>query len=224
MGETTMKFPESELAHQLLDGLVGIELGGAAHNAFGLETWNVDRLTPDDPQTAMYVASQIEMCGEVMRIDVVSFGDRLPFADKSLDFVVNSHVVEHFYDPMSAIDEWARVARRYIFIICPQRDAAATDVDLPLTPLAEHRSRYAEPIETKIATDWHHSRWTAQSFHAMCEAFGYDVTHIEDPDAKVGNGFTIVIDLQANPARMAARRYRRKARSAVTLAKQRIRR
>jgi SAM-dependent methyltransferase len=222
MSGTKAKFPESALAHKLLDGLAGIEIGGAAHNAFGLNTWNVDRLTPDDPQTAMYAESQIEMCGEVMPIDVVSTGDLLPFADKSLDFVVSSHVVEHFYDPVSAIDEWARIARRYIFIICPQRDALATDAVLPLTPLDEHRARYAEPAATKISTDWHHSRWTSQSFHAMCESVGYHVTHLEDPDDKVGNGFTIVIDLQANAILMTARRYRRKARTAITRATRQI--
>ena len=221
MGETIV-FPESALAHELLDGLVGIEIGGAAHNSFGLDTWNIDRLTPDDPQTAMYVQSQIDMCGQVMPIDVVSTGDRLPFADKSLDFVVNSHVIEHFYDPMTAIDEWARIARRYVFIICPQRDASPGDVGLDLTTLVEHRSRYAEPAETKIATDWHHSRWTSQSFHAMCESFGYHVTHVEDPDLKVGNGFTIVIDLQANDYVMAAKRYRRKAGTALRLLKARL--
>ena len=224
MADATDKFPESTLAHELLDGLVGVEIGGAAHNAFGLNTWNVDRLTPGDPQTAMYVASQIDMCGEVMPIDVVSTGDRLPFADKSLDFVINSHVVEHFYDPMTAIDEWSRIARRFIFIICPQPDAAATDFGLPLTTIDEHRARYSEPLSTKVATDWHHSRWTAQSFHAMCESFGYHVTYIEDPDKKVGNGFTIVIDLKANPLRMAARRYQRKANSAVKLFRARFRR
>lgn len=222
MGDTKFKFPESALAHELLDDLVGIEIGGAAHNAFGLNTWNVDRLTPGSPHMALYVESQIEICGEVMPIDVVSIGDHLPFAAKSLDFVVSSHVIEHFYDPISAIDEWERVARRYIFIICPQRDCLDSDARLELTSLGEHRARYAEPASTKIASDMHHSRWTSQSFHAMCEAFGYHVTHIEDPDTKVGNGFTIVIDLQANPYLMAAKRYRRKARTAVKLLKARL--
>ena len=37
-----MKFKESLLAHRLLDGLEGIEVGGSAHNAFGLKTRNVD--------------------------------------------------------------------------------------------------------------------------------------------------------------------------------------
>ena len=37
-----MKFKESALAHRLLDGLEGIEIGGSAHNPFGLKTRNVD--------------------------------------------------------------------------------------------------------------------------------------------------------------------------------------
>jgi hypothetical protein len=37
-----MKFSESDIAHQYLDGLKGIEIGGAAHNPFGLDTINVD--------------------------------------------------------------------------------------------------------------------------------------------------------------------------------------
>lgn len=56
----------------------------------------------------------------------------------------------------------------------------------------------------------------------MCESFGYHVAYIEDPDKKVGNGFTIVIDLKANPLRMTARRYRRKANSAVKLLRARL--
>jgi len=37
-----MKFKESALAHKLLDGLAGLEIGGSAHNSFGLKTRNVD--------------------------------------------------------------------------------------------------------------------------------------------------------------------------------------
>src|SRR5690242_12882690 len=37
-----LKFKESKLAHQLLDGLRGIEIGASAQNPFGLNTLNVD--------------------------------------------------------------------------------------------------------------------------------------------------------------------------------------
>ena len=34
-------FPEHRLAHELLDGLSGLEIGAAAYNPFGLKTRNV---------------------------------------------------------------------------------------------------------------------------------------------------------------------------------------
>jgi SAM-dependent methyltransferase len=206
-----MRFPESALAHELLDGLVGIEIGGAAHNAFGLDTWNVDQLAPGHPDIERYDAEQRRMCGEVMTIDVVSLGDRLPFRTDSLDFVVTSHVIEHFYDPIAALAEWARVARRYLFIICPQPDALHSDSEKPLTALDEHLRRNAEPASTTVVSDVHHSRWTAASFQAMCEASGYCITHVEDPDAKVGNGFTIVIALDDPATSAAAGGWRRRS-------------
>ena len=120
-------FPESVLAHQLLDGLKGLEIGGAAHNAFGLDTLNVDRVHHDHPDFQPYASEQKRLCGAVMPVDIVAPGDCIPVDDKSFDFVISSHVIEHFYDPISAIKEWMRIATKYIFIICPQRDALESD-------------------------------------------------------------------------------------------------
>ncbi len=43
---------------------------------------------------------------------VVGDAHSLPFMDKSFDFVVCSHLLEHLYDPACAIDEIVRVGRR----------------------------------------------------------------------------------------------------------------
>ncbi len=185
-------FPESKLAHDLLDGLKGISIGDSAHNAFGLDTINVDRISHEHPDFAPYASEQIRLCGEVMPVDVVAPGNKLPFGDKSADFIISSHVIEHFYDPIGAIKEWMRVARKYIYIICPQRDALESDRDKPLTELDEHIERFdfsqkreaflrrqltpeqthefANNVSLAPAsdTDEHHSRWTAQSFIQMC--------------------------------------------------------
>lgn len=36
------QYPESKLAHKLLDGMKGIEIGASLHNPFRLNTLNVD--------------------------------------------------------------------------------------------------------------------------------------------------------------------------------------
>lgn len=196
-------FPESALAHELLDGLTGLEVGGAMHNAFGLDTINVDRVPTDHPDFAPYAAEQIRIGnmgtgGAVMPVDIVAPGDCIPVADQSFDFVISSHVIEHFYDPISAIKEWMRISRQYIFIICPQRDALESDKDKPLTGLDEHVERFSQP--DKFSTDEHHSRWTPESFCDMvmwiCNTpfgRGWDLYKWLAVDDKAGNGMTIVL-------------------------------
>jgi SAM-dependent methyltransferase len=189
------KFKQSPHAHQTLAGLTGIEVGGSAHNEFGLNTINVDRISHTDPEFEPYRKEQIALCGEVMPVDVVAPGDNLPFPDKSYDFVISSHVIEHFFDPIAALKEWARVARKYIYIICPLRDALPSDRDKPLTPLSEHIARHTGEIPRQ-ETDEHHSRWTVKSFIEMCEHFGFVVADWLPIDDKVGNGFTVVLNVE----------------------------
>jgi hypothetical protein len=91
-----------------------------------------------------------------------------------------------------------RISRQYIFMIVPQPDALESDREKPLTPLAEHIERYHEKLGG--TSDDHHSRWTAEMFSDMCEwiftqPWGKDwqICAFENPDQKVGNGFTIVL-------------------------------
>ena len=82
-------FRESTLAHQLLDRLDGIEVGGALHNAFGLKTINVD-YTADMNTIFKQAERSLSRNRQAMPVDVVASGDELPFADKSFDFVISS--------------------------------------------------------------------------------------------------------------------------------------
>jgi len=111
---------ESALAHRWLDGLRGVEIGGAAHNAFGLDTINVDRSRDMD---TVYKREELVLAGVAMAVDVVAEGDDLPFPADAFDFVLASHVLEHLPDPIRALREWQRVASRYLFIVLPHRDA-----------------------------------------------------------------------------------------------------
>lgn len=187
-----MKFPESALAHKYLDGLRGLEIGGAAHNSFGLNTLNVDCIGDMNSHFKQY---EREQCGEAMNVDVVAEGDQLPFPDKSFDFVISSHVIEHFYDPIAALLEWARVARKYLFIIVPHRQRTF-DADQELTRVAELRERHMSGVTVKYDQRGRHcSFFEVPNFNELCVLCGLKVVDIQDPDDKVGNGFTFVIKL-----------------------------
>ena len=189
-----MKFKESQLATELLTGLKGLEVGGSAHNPFGLFTLNVDRFEIGSPEHEPYASEQRRLCGEVMPVNIVAPGDNIPVPNKSYDFVISSHVIEHFFDPIAALKEWERIATKYIYIICPLRDALESDKDKPLTELQEHIDRHDGRIPYS-ETDEHHSRWTPESFVKMCLHFGFNISHVQQRDDKVGNGFAVVIKL-----------------------------
>ena len=80
----------------------GIEIGGAAHNPFNLDTINVD-VSNDNP---IYMVEQRAYGNDALPVDVIANGDNLPFDDKSFDFVISSHVLEHFINPIKALIEW----------------------------------------------------------------------------------------------------------------------
>jgi len=129
-----------------------------------------------------------------MKVDIVAAGDDLPFKDNTVDFVINSHVIEHFYDPVHAIEEWLRVVKPggYVFIIAPHKERTF-DKDRPRTTLAEIIERHKNPIDPALDDHHHWSVWITQDFLDMCNYYGWNVVAWQDVDDKVGNGFTVVI-------------------------------
>jgi SAM-dependent methyltransferase len=179
---------DSALAHRWLDGLKGVEIGGAAHNAFHLDTLNVDRTRDMD---TVYKREELECAGVAMAVDVVAEGDDLPFPDDAFDFVLASHVLEHLPDPIRALQEWRRVARRYVFVVLPHRDRTF-DRDRPVTPVDELLRRHEQGLRSD--DDRHWTVWTCESFLELCERLGVEVLEQRDPDDKQGNGFAVVLD------------------------------
>lgn len=185
------KFKESQLAHQFLDGLRGIEIGASIHNPFGLKTLNVDYT--DDINTA-FKQDEIRQFGECQKVDMVSAGDALPFLDNTWDFVISSHVIEHFYDPVKAVKEWLRVVKPggFVYIIAPHKERTF-DKDRPRTTLEEIVHNHDFPNPPVPDHHGHYSVWITQDFVDMCNYYQWPVVATQDVDDKVGNGFTIVI-------------------------------
>ncbi len=175
------------LAVRYLGGLKGIEVGGSAHNQFGVDAINVDRYEAMD---TIYKDEERRLAGRALHVDLVAPGDDLPFKDDAVDFVLASHVIEHFPDPVRALLEWRRVARRYVFVVVPHRDRTF-DRDRDLTPVEELVERHVSGFTSE--EDRHWSVWSCESFVALCERIGLPVVETEDPDRKVGNGFAVVI-------------------------------
>lgn len=146
-----MKFKESAIAHKYLDGLRGIEIGGSAHNPFGVNALNVDYT---DDMNTVFKEIEYSLCGEKLGIDIVAHGDELPIKSNAMDFVINSHVVEHFFDPIKAMKEWYRIVKTggYIFVICPHADRVK-DENRPITTLKELNERHTG-IKKKKTLRW----------------------------------------------------------------------
>ena len=179
---------QSAFVHRHLDGLEGIEIGASAHNDFGVTAMNVDRY---DSMDTKYKQEEWSLCGRKRPVDLVSPGDDLPFEDDTVDFVLASHVLEHFPDPVRALKEWTRVAKQKVVVVVPHRDRTF-DHDRSLTPIDEFVQRHESAFTS--ADDHHWSVWTLESFREMCDRFGFTVLDDIDPDDKVGNGFIVVID------------------------------
>jgi glycosyltransferase involved in cell wall biosynthesis len=192
-----MKAPESALAHKYLDGLKGIEIGGSAHNPFNIkECLNVDFTR----EKTSFTEEQLNMCGEVLNVDIVAPGDKLPFEDESLDFVLSAHSLEHFYDPIKAINEWLRVVKEggFIFTIFPHKERTF-DRDRPRTTFEELMDRFNSPPDLpQRSQDGHHTVWITEDALEFCKKMDLDVVEYQDFDDKVGNGFTFVIKKSAS--------------------------
>ncbi len=189
-----MKLPESELAHKLLDGKIGLEIGGSAHNPFGLHTKNVDFTEKMD---TTFKIEEVKYCGEAMSVDIVASGDKLPVESNSQDFVISSHVLEHFPDPIKALKEWYRVVRDegYIFMIIPHKERTF-DKDRERTTLQELIVRHNDGIKVTPKCD-HYSVWVTEDIIELINYLGWNIIISQDIDDKVGNGFTVVVQKNA---------------------------
>ena len=184
---------ESALAHHYLDGKEGIEIGGGAHNSFNI----VGCLNVDYTDNMNTIYKKMELAAGAaapMPVDIVADGSALPFEYDSLDYILSSHVMEHFYDPIGVLEHWIKIIRPggYIFMIIPHKDRTF-DCDRPCTPLGELIDRHTTPgLPVDVRQD-HKSVWRTGDFLDLCLYMGLYIVDWRDSDDKVGNGFLIVI-------------------------------
>lgn len=182
----------SKLANRYLKGLKGIEIGGSSYCQFFLDTINVN-FTDTSADSTVFSEKEYELTGECLKVDVVASGDDLPFEDNSWDFVLSSHVLEHFYDPIKALLEWKRVVRPggFIFMIVPHKERTF-DKDRERTTLQELIDRHNGPPPL-VDDHGHHSVWITKDLLELCDYLKLKVVDYQDRDDKRGNGFAVVI-------------------------------
>lgn len=201
-GIKTMMFKDLQLAHDLLDNLHGIEIGASAHNPFHLpHCKNVDYT---DDMNTVFKKAEVVNCGEAAKVDVIANGDQLPFDNESQDYVIASHVFEHFFDPISVLQEWLRVVKPggFVFMILPHAKRVP-DEKRPANTIDELIARHDGTFK-KEDVNWegahggksdggHWTVWDLPLFIKLANHLNLDIFATEDPDQKVGNGFTVVI-------------------------------
>lgn len=208
-----MKFKDSGLAHRYLDNLVGVEIGAAAHNPFNLPNCiNVDYT---DDMNTIFKQGEFKLCGEKAKVDVIADGGDLPFKNNEYDYVISSHVIEHFFDPIAAIEEWFRVIKPggYIFMIAPKQNALPGETR-PCTKYTELLDRHSGKMTRKevdmtgyqrstvtglpLEEHGHWSVWNLKEFVELCDHMKWIVVETEETDSKVGNGFTVILQKKIN--------------------------
>ncbi|CRF32902.1 type 11 methyltransferase [Brachyspira suanatina] len=189
------KTANSEIVNKYLTGLKGIEIGGAAYADYGIDAIKIDRVNISSNINNPYYLEQTKHNSFIQDIDIIADGDNLPFKDNTVDFVFTSHVLEHFFDPIKALEEWYRVTKKggYIFMIIPHKERTF-DKDRERTTLNELIGRHNGSIKSeKQFDDMHHSVWITEDILELCKYLNYNVVEYHDMDDCRKDGFIIVI-------------------------------
>jgi len=193
------------LAHSLLDGLKGLEIGPAAHNPFGLNTRNVELPAAHE----FYAGEQRRLSGlEPPQVDLWAAADNIPVPDQSEGFILTSHILEHLPNVVGALMEWDRIVidGGYVFMIVPHKWAFAPDATRELTSFEHFIDDYVQkasieshPIDGVPGGKMgHYHTFTPDSVLQVVEWMcrnklcDWKLVAREDIDTKVGNGFTLV--------------------------------
>ena len=213
-------FPEHRLAHELLDGLHGLEIGAAAYNPFGLPARNV--------ATRRAMTSMPRSSGRWgwsrLRVDIWAWATEFPCRIAArTSSSAQPRASSTCPNAIGAFLEWDRIVRDggYVFMIVPaQGRAAAGRGSASSTPLEHFIECYRRgwTLDTH-PTDGvpggrmgHYHTFTPDSLtdvvdwmraNGLCD---WELVAREDVDSKVGNGFTLVFRVRHQRAGYGRRR------------------
>ena len=171
----------------------GVEIGGASHQTFKFRAINID-ISDHRSVEDCYSIEQMKLGNYIKKVDIIANGDNIPLADNSTDFVFSSHVLEHFYDPVSAINEWLRIVKKNKYVVCiiPHKERMF-DRDKPCTTIEEFENRHKNYNKLFRYPDKHYSVWTTDSFLNFAKHFNYKITAVDDKVYHLENSFAVAI-------------------------------
>ena len=103
----TYRIAHEDLVDKYLTNKNGIEIGGSALNDFHLYEKGGSYCNVNFALDAW-----MNLHKSTYTVNVIAPGDDLPFKDDTFDYVFTSHVMEHFFDPIKAIQEHLRVIKK----------------------------------------------------------------------------------------------------------------
>jgi len=117
-----------------------------------------------------------EPYGWYVNPEIIGNADDLPFKDETIDWIINSHLIEHFIDPVTTINEWLRVLKIGGLLVM-------------VVPLAEHTGY----IGSEGADPTHFHDYSIESFKEEVIEQLEDVELVEIKDTGIEWSFVVVI-------------------------------
>jgi SAM-dependent methyltransferase len=109
--------------------------------------------TPIPGISPIYIDKFEEFAGERSTSDYLGDAVALPVCSNSLDYVANSHLIEHISNPVKALLEWQRVLKNgaCLYIVIPDR-RYTFDRARPLTEAAHMIDDYLKEVDDTDST------------------------------------------------------------------------
>ncbi len=153
----------SELSYRYLRGS-GVEIG-ALQSPLALRPDThvryVDRLTLAQARAHYPELDSLALVDPSIIADAATLS---PVADRSVDFVIANHVLEHLTDPLAALGEWLRVVRPggYVYVAIPEH-TNPLDRLREVTPLDHIVDDFKFRAQRQALDREHYREWVAST-------------------------------------------------------------